>query len=246
MGVDVARFDPLLRDGALRRDLLQRVGGTTSSVLLFYAGRLSPEKNVLVLVDVLDRLQARSKVEGGRDYRLVIAGDGPVAHNLRAAAEARVPGRMSCLGPIVDVNRLAAHYASVDVFVHPNPREPFGIGPLEAMASGVPVVVPNAGGVLSYASRDNAWLAEADAAALAEAVRQATCEPDPERILNARRTACEDHWPRVATRWFSLYDQLTRRHDFNATAAHRPADTGARDLVGTDATRRAGAPPLGL
>ena len=35
---------------------------------------------------------------------------------------------------------LAAVYASADVFVHTNDREPFGIAPLEAMAAGVPVV----------------------------------------------------------------------------------------------------------
>ena len=47
-----------------------------------------------------------------------------------------------------------------DVFVHPNPREPFGIAPLEAMASGVPIVAPNAGGILSYATDENIWLVE--------------------------------------------------------------------------------------
>ena len=62
----------------------------------------------------------------------------------------------------VDARALARLYASCDVFVHPNPREPFGIGPLEAMASGVPLVLPAAGGVLSYANADNAWLARAD------------------------------------------------------------------------------------
>ncbi len=56
---------------------------------------------------------------------------------------------------------LARLYASCDVFVHPNPREPFGIGPLEAMASGVPLVAPAAGGLLSYANDTNAWLAGA-------------------------------------------------------------------------------------
>ncbi len=40
------------------------------------------------------------------------------------------------LGHEADRRRLADLYANVDVFLHPNPREPFGIAPLEAMASG--------------------------------------------------------------------------------------------------------------
>ena len=64
------------------------------------------------------------------------------------------------MGNVRDRAELAKYYASADVFVHPNPREPFGIGPLEAMASRVPVVSPSAGGVLSYANPTNAWLAE--------------------------------------------------------------------------------------
>ena len=51
---------------------------------------------------------------------------------------------------------LADYYANADVFVHPNPKEPFGIAPLEAMASGVPTVAPDAGGILSYATDENA------------------------------------------------------------------------------------------
>ena len=58
----------------------------------------------------------------------------------------------------LDKELLADYYANADVFVHPNPKEPFGIAPLEAMASGVPVVAPNSGGILSYATDENIWM----------------------------------------------------------------------------------------
>ncbi len=57
---------------------------------------------------------------------------------------------------IRDRESLAAHYASCDVFLHPNPSQPFGIAPLEAMASGLALVEPDSGGILSYADSTNA------------------------------------------------------------------------------------------
>ena len=67
----------------------------------------------------------------------------------RLVREGPLTGRVWLCGNL-DRETLATFYASADVFVHPNPREPFGIGPLEAMSSGVPVVMPAAGGVLEY------------------------------------------------------------------------------------------------
>ncbi len=76
---------------------------------------------------------------------------------------------------------LAARCASCDVFVHPNPREPFGIGPLEAMASGVPVVLPDAGGVLSYAAARTRGSPRPTAAAFAGAIRAAAAGDPADR-----------------------------------------------------------------
>lgn len=210
MGVDADRFGPAHRDLLLRRSLLERAGGRSDSVLLFYAGRLSPEKNVGLLVDALARV-ARPMPHGAtrpRDYRLVIAGDGPLSDSLAQEAARRAPGRLLMLGPVEGRELLARCYASADVFVHPNPREPFGIAPLEAMASGVPVVLPSAGGVLSYATRDNAWLAAPDAESFALQIRCAIEQPSQARLRAARDTALAHRWNHIADRFFALYDRL--------------------------------------
>ncbi len=65
------------------------------------------------------------------------------------------------------------HLRELRCFRAPEPAQPLGIGPLEAMASGVPLVAPAAGGVLSYATRQNAWLAEPAGEDFADAVREA-------------------------------------------------------------------------
>lgn len=109
----------------------------------------------------------------------------------------------------LDRETLATVYASCDVFVHPNAREPFGIGPLEAMASGVPVVVPASGGVLEYANPLNAWLAAPTVGAFARAVRAAAAA-DPRRLAAARATAQRFRWSQITRRFFATYDELHR------------------------------------
>jgi alpha-1,6-mannosyltransferase len=226
MGVESSAFGAVHRDAQLRKQLLEQSGGTRDSVLLLYAGRVSPEKNPLLLIETLERLvrPGRRPAHPARDYRLVIAGDGPSSRALQVEAEQFVPGRVLWLGAISDRAQLARLYASADVFVHPNPKEPFGIGPLEAMASRVPVVLPSAGGVLSYANQQNAWLAEPDGRSFALAIRSAIASPDPVRVAAAFETARGFDWSRVTAKYFKLYDEIHRRQNSNVasplTASH--------------------------
>ena len=162
---------------SIRRRLLTRCGAVDGDLLL-YAGRLSPEKNVDVLPDVLASLAGRA-----RPLFLVVAGDGPLRDTLEARAAALAPGRTLFVGHIADRSALGQLTGSVDAFIHPNPREPFGIGPLEALAAGTPLVAPRTGGLVSYATDENAWLAGSDVSSLAGAV--ARCLDD------AAGAACE-------------------------------------------------------
>ena len=202
MGVHSDEFGAGQGNAAIRESLLRRCGGTADSVLLLYAGRVSPEKNVGLLVETLHALAQ----DGRRDFRMAVVGDGPLAPWLREQARRRLRGRMWTCGA-VDRGTLAAYYASCDVFVHPNPREPFGIGPLEAMASGVPVVLPASGGVLEYATPANAWLAEPVSTSFAAAVNAAAAG-DAGRVAAARATAAAFDWRHIIPRYFALHDEL--------------------------------------
>ena len=147
------------------------------------------------------------------DYRLVIVGDGPSRAALERDAARMTPGRTLMLGA-TEGEMLRRYYASADVFLHPNAREPFGIAPLEAMASGVSVVVPNAGGVLSYANRDNAALAVRRTRGLCARGAFGGRDPRRSRIADARRTAEAHDWPQIASRWF---DDLCAHHSRGVT-----------------------------
>ncbi|MFJ8077665.1 glycosyltransferase family 4 protein [Streptomyces sp. NPDC096176] len=126
-GVETTRFRPELRDDALRRTLAP--GG---ELIVGYVGRLAPEKHV----ELLAGLCAKPGV------RVVVVGDGPSETSLRGA----LPGAVF-LGRRTG-DDLARIFASLDVFAHTGPYETFCQTVQEAMASGLPVIAPAAGGPL--------------------------------------------------------------------------------------------------
>ena len=213
-GVRVPAEPCALEIAATRRLLLERCGRPDAKVLL-YAGRLSPEKHALVLPRVLAALSRRTP-----PVHLVVAGEGPVRARLESEAAALVPGRIHTLGH-VPREELARLLRACDVFIHPNPREPFGLGPLEAMAMGTPVVAPDSGGLRTYASADNAWLSGAGAAELASAA--ADCLDSPaeraRRVEAARGTVSTRSWTSAAARMFAHYDRARQAYELPAGAA---------------------------
>jgi alpha-1,6-mannosyltransferase len=208
MGVDLTQLSPQRRSPELRRRLLQNFGCSEESVLLLYTGRLAPEKNLPLLFDLLIHLSRNS----ARDYRLLVAGDGIERRRWEKKCAQEISGRALFLGHIKDRRVLADLYANSDVFVHPNPREPFGIAPLEAMASGLPLVAPNTGGVASYANVENAWISEPSVESFAGAVEEAaTNRPlTSEKIKKALATAQSYRWESVASLFLDLYCELSK------------------------------------
>jgi alpha-1,6-mannosyltransferase len=220
MGVTLPpAMTPAARQAA-RQELIATCGGRDVP-LVIYAGRLSSEKHVDVLPAVMAALAA-----AGSGAHLVIAGDGPMRGGLEHRLHAAAAGRAHFLGHLTDRSALTRHIAASDVFLHPNPREPFGIGPLEAMAAGVPLVAPDEGGVRTYATADNAWLTRAEPDAFATAIRLALDggAENRRRVANALLTAERFTWPAAASRIFQTYDRLhTARVARSPSRAIRPA-----------------------
>jgi alpha-1,6-mannosyltransferase len=223
-GVDLDWFAATRRQPEVRARLMQALNGGSATALMLFAGRLSPEKNAGVLVDVMARL-SRGPAHGDFDVRLIVAGDGPARATLEARAASECPGRVLFVGNVASRDAYRDMLGAVDLMVHPNPREPFGIAPLEAMAAGVPVVVPNAGGVLTYASEETAWLATPDAAGMARTIRMALRHrPLTDlRTARARERARAFAFPAVMSRTFALYDQLRADFVTQGRAAASPA-----------------------
>jgi glycosyltransferase involved in cell wall biosynthesis len=129
---DVALFDHRKRDVALRR----RLGVADGTVLVLHVGRLAREKNLEVLVEAW----RRAHDELGQRATFLYAGEGPLERRLARAMPWAI--RLGFL----DVEHLAALYASADLCVLPSTTETCGLVALEAMASGMPVIAANAGG----------------------------------------------------------------------------------------------------
>jgi sulfoquinovosyltransferase len=125
-GVDTVAFNPKFRSEACRRDVL--CGGRPGKVI-GCVGRLGAEKNLYDLKAIL------AKCPEGTNLALI--GDGPE----RTKLEEHFKGTNTTFTGMLLGDDLAAAYASLDVFVMPSESETLGFVVMEAMASGVPVVV---------------------------------------------------------------------------------------------------------
>jgi glycosyltransferase involved in cell wall biosynthesis len=221
MGVDLEHFSPGRKSSQGRKSLLRHFGGKDDSILLLYAGRLAPEKNLSLLFEFLARLAANTE----RDYRLLVAGDGIERARWEAFCEKHAAGRVAFLGHIKSPGELADLFANADLFVHPNPREPFGIAPLEAMASGLPLVAPNRGGITSYANQENAWLASEDVENFSAAIDELLANESERnrRVQNALRTAAGYRWDRIASSFLDIYAELASARPDRSAAVPPPA-----------------------
>ncbi len=130
-GVDTTLFSPLKRSEEWRRRL---TNDQPERPLLLYVGRVSPEKSI-------DRIHA--VLEAYPQARLAIVGDGPS----RAHLERRFADTDTVFTGYLKGEDLAAAYAAGDLFVFTGDKETFGNVVVEAMASGLPVIAPNSGGV---------------------------------------------------------------------------------------------------
>ncbi|KZS57037.1 glycosyltransferase family 4 protein [Mycobacterium ostraviense] len=124
-GVDLLRFVPSARDEALRRQW-----SPDGRPIVGFVGRLAPEKHV----ERLASLSASGAV------RLVIVGAGVDRRKLESAMPTAL------FTGALHGDELARAYASMDVFVHPGEHETFCQVVQEALASGLPVIAPDAGG----------------------------------------------------------------------------------------------------
>lgn len=220
MGVDCDRFR------SNRRSTREREAAT----VIIYAGRLSPEKNLSLLIDTMAQLAQLDP----HDFRMIVAGAGIELKRLRNECERRGIHSVSFLGHIADRDRLADLYANADIFMHPNPQEPFGIAPLEAMASGLAVIAPNSGGVTSYANERNAWLVNPNPGEFAAAARfiRANEAVRQEKAIAARETAESFRWSSVTLRFLELYrDMVTSTPTINPHSWSTPGDYLGREIT---------------
>jgi glycosyltransferase involved in cell wall biosynthesis len=112
---------------------------------LLYAGRISPHKNVVRMIEAFSALKTElEKDQAFPDLKLIIIGD-DVSGNpdlRRTVIRSGVQNDVRFLG-FVPIEVLRIFYDAAKIFVFPSLYEGFGLPPLEAMAHGTPVVTSN-------------------------------------------------------------------------------------------------------
>jgi glycosyltransferase involved in cell wall biosynthesis len=113
---------------------------------LLYAGRISPHKNVVRMIEAFSALKTElEKDHLFPDLKLIIIGD-DLSGNLdlrRTVVRSGVQNDVRFLG-FIPIEVLRIFYDAAKIFVFPSLYEGFGLPPLEAMAHGTPVVTSNA------------------------------------------------------------------------------------------------------
>jgi glycosyltransferase involved in cell wall biosynthesis len=153
-------------------------------------GRLDPEKNPLLLADVLARLRERDP-----RWRLVVCGDGALRDELaRRLAALGLDACADLRGYVPLDGGLRELYRSSHVFVHVSWTEGFPQVLLEAFAAGLPVVATDVGGVAALAAGATRLVPPGDADAVAdEAALVASDAAERRRLIRAGLERAAEH-----------------------------------------------------
>jgi glycosyltransferase involved in cell wall biosynthesis len=141
--------------------------------------------------------------------KLSVAGSGPELQTLRLlACKLQIAAAVEFCGRI-DRDRMAELYRSASVVMNPSRVDNMPNSVLEAMASGVPVVTTDAGGI-PFIVRDGVTalvVPAGDAMAMACAVRRVLHEPQwAQRLRDAALSDVQQYtWPRIRQQWTAVY-----------------------------------------
>ena len=137
-GIDTERFDPKFKNAEMRNIMSD---GNPDDFLMVYVGRLGAEKRLKDVRDILEKMP---------NARFAVVGKGPQAEEL----EKYFKGTKTVFLGLRSGDELSQCFASADTFIMPSDSETLGFVVLESMASGVPVVAANAGGIPSIITNE--------------------------------------------------------------------------------------------
>ncbi|MFZ7120879.1 MAG: glycosyltransferase family 4 protein [Eubacteriaceae bacterium] len=162
-----------------------------------YVGRLAKEKDLDILIKSICKINIHYKDK----VQFIITGDGPYALDLKKST----PNNVVFTGYLKG-KELSSIYASCDVFVFPSSTETFGNVVLEAMASGLPVITVNSGGVKeSVINGYNGFLCQQrDSDSFTQSIEKFINDASliSKMSLNARKFTLEKSWD-------NIFDELT-------------------------------------
>lgn len=182
---------------------------------LLYSGSIRPQKNIPRLIEAFAVARSALENHGGyRDLRLIIIGDEISRHPdvRRAVIHSRVEHCVRFLG-FIPFETLRVFHELATAFVFPSLYEGFGLPPLEAMASGTPVIasavssLPEVvGGAAMLVNPENVF-------DIARGITEVLLNDElrEELIVKGRKQAAKFSWARTAEGVLKLYEELAAR-----------------------------------
>jgi len=194
-GIDVKRFKPAKNNKGLARQTLKL---PEKAILIGCAARLEKVKGHCYLLHALRNTPA--------EFILVLAGEGSLRTQLESKVkELGIEHRVIFLGA---VNNMVTFYHAIDLFCLPSLNEGLPLSPLEAQASGIPVIISNVGGCKSIVDSDSGQLVPAgDPLALEKAI---TNYHRHNPLINPRNFVLRSATlEKTANAYFSLFNMQT-------------------------------------
>jgi glycosyltransferase involved in cell wall biosynthesis len=174
---------------------------------ILYAGNVKPHKNLERLIQAFDLVRQR-----GLDHlKLVIIGDEVSKYTAlrRAVHKHQLHQYVRFLGYVPE-ETLAVMYRLAGVFVFPSLYEGFGLPPLEAMASGTPVVTSNVSSLPEVAGDAAVLVDPHDPAAIADGIFKVLTDENTRRTLRRKglERARQFSWEASVRRVREIYCQV--------------------------------------
>jgi glycosyltransferase involved in cell wall biosynthesis len=174
---------------------------------VLYAGNIKPHKNLERLIEAFHTLRKH----GFEEVKLLIIGDevSKYATLRRAVHRHKLHKHVRFFGFVPD-QTLAVLYRLAGVFVFPSLYEGFGLPPLEAMASGTPVITSNVSSLPEVVGDAALLIDPYDPDALADAMRRVLTDSALREDLRQRgfARAREFSWERSVRRVREIYDEV--------------------------------------
>lgn len=174
--------------------------------IVTFLGRITYQKGPDYFVEAAAKVLKRVP-----NVRFVMAGSGDMMnHIVRRVARLGIADRFHFTGFLrgEDVHKM---FTLSDVYVMPSVSEPFGISPLEAMKSNVPVIISKQSGVaevLDYAIKVDYW----DVDAMADAIHALICYPALSKMF--ARKGLEEvtglKWDNAAAKIKAVYESVMK------------------------------------
>src|SRR5271169_1864068 len=181
---------------------------------LLYAGRISPHKNVVRIIEAFSALKAELKKEGQfEDLKLIIIGDEVSKHPdlRRAVVKGRVQNDVRFLG-FVPIEVLRIFYDKAKIFVFPSLYEGFGLPPLEAMAHGTPVVTSNTSSIPEVVGNAAVMVNPENVFEIMKALHRVLLDQSVREKLKARgvEQASKFSWDAGVRRMLEVYREVAK------------------------------------